>query len=293
MGLILRLPFENGVREIEIDSEKNIAFLGYDVNYDIAFKAMGGDESGEAKLFRLYQERGPIVFMDPSPPYRYEDSGAFERDVCKDWTMKFVQAVRKQGIKKFGTGIGDAHKDIAEMIVESGLFEQDEFDGLKIYLDVLADDDGEALEWLIDWLKVAIRNSSRYEGNDEALAHLINEYLSDDDVKVTVDETMYYRDDASYENTEHWQYDLYIRGEAVHSWTVTRQARIWNPVTFAGWEDKDYGDSDEEELANQELGESLANILSASIPEVREPDLPDHPESDEAGDFAVLYEFDN
>ena len=291
MGLILKLPFGNDIRKIEIDSEKNISFLDHDIEYDIAYMAMGGRESDEAKLFRLYQTRGPVAFMDPASSYRHEDPDSFERDTCKFWTMEFVKALKKQGIEKFGTGIGDTPKDIAEMIVNSGLYEQDESGGLSTYLDVLADDEDEVVFWLVDWLKTAIENSSRYEGNDEAIANLLNEYMDEDDIKVTVDEHLYCHDDASYENTQCWQYDLYVRDESVYSWTVTRQSRIWNPTTFSGGEDTDYGDGDYEEVAKQEHGESLANALSASIPETSEPAIPDHPESDESGNFAVLYEF--
>jgi hypothetical protein len=291
MGLILKLPFGNDIRKIEIDSEKNISFLDHDIEYDIAYMAMGGRESDEAKLFRLYEEMGPEAFMSTTPSEWSPSPDAFDKDTCRDWTLKFAQALNKQGVKKFGTRINDTTKAHAEMIVQSGLFEQDEFTGFSIYLNALADDEDEVVSWLVDWLKTAIENSSRYEGDYEALASLINEYMDEDDVKVTVDEHLYCRDDASYENTQCWQYDLYVREESVYSWTVTRQSRIWNPVTFAGGEDTDYGDGDYEEVAKQEHGESLANALSAPIPETSEPALPDHPESDESGNFAVLYEF--
>jgi hypothetical protein len=290
MGLILKLPFEGGKRKIEVDSGRNIVFLDYDVAYEQAFAAMGGNESEEAKLARLYAARGVLAFMDPASSWRHDDPDSFDRDTCKDWTMRFVQALKKQGIEKYGTGrIADTLQDIARMIADSDLFEHDEFEGLKPYIDELADDEDEAVSWILAWLEEAVDNSTRYEGSDGAFAKLLAEYLSDGDAVATVDEILYYGDDHSYENTDGWRFTISVRDQTLFSWTEARRAVIWNPVTFAGGEDTDY--QDESDVEKREKADSLADALGISIPDVREPELPDHPTSDEAGDFAVLYEF--
>jgi len=290
MGLILKLPFDGRTRTIEIDSERNIRFLDHDdLVYEQAMVGFGGKESAEAKLFRLYGTKGARSLMEPTPVYYPERPDYFDRDTCKDWTMRFIQALKKQGFRAYGTGIEDTPFGIAEMIYYSGMAE--ELTEIKIYLDELADDEDEAASWVIDWLRESVSKMVKYEGHDAELAELLGEYLDADEFQVTVNEILYACNDSPYENTEAWRYKIAIRGETLLYWTECRRAVIWDPLTFKGGEVEE--DPDDECVVVRERGEELANAFGHDLPDVRPPELPDHPVSDEHGDFAVLYEFDD
>ena len=282
MGLVVELQFENGIRTVEIDDQNNIEFLDYNISYDETMAALGGEESDEVRFYRLFSEDGLDVMMQRAWG---RTKARFSQDDCIAWTLAFVKAIKEQGVEAFGSL---TEYDIAWKIFKSDLSE----DGgaFEEIVDSFASKETIA-EWLIEWIKNAISGSNRYQSDSHKIAEILKNYLEDGDVDVSVEEILYCNDDHSYENTECWRFRVDIKEKEVASWNEELQYRIWDPVGLSGGIDYDRSDYDESNSDTREQAENVLSELGVEKPKIRDPEPPDHPETDPDGEFAVLYEF--
>lgn len=282
MGLIVELQFENGIRTVEIDDQNNIEFLDYNIAYDETMAALGGEESDEVRFYRLFPEDGLDVMMQRAWG---RTKARFSQDDCIAWTLAFVKAIKEQGVEAFGSL---TEYDIAWKIFKSDLSEDSGV--FEDIVDSFADKETVA-GWLTEWLQNEISGSNRYQGKSYKIAEILKNYLEDGDVAVSVEEILYCNDDRSYENTECWRFRIDIKDNEVASWNEELQYRIWDPVGLSGGVDHDHDGYDENNSDTKDQAEGVLSELGVKKPEIRDPEPPDHPETDHDGDFAVLYEF--
>lgn len=279
MGLIVKLEFENGERTVEIDSNKKISFLDYDIDYDILMASMGDDETHEYKFYAKYSNEGLSALMHSY--YLWDSHDHYKHPYHQDWTKTFVEAIEKQGVEVFGRGISD--KEIARIIFD----EYQDADNFMEFVNTFATEE-EIAKWVTGWLGEAIR-----EDNDSGtMAEILAHYLNIDDVEIELERNMYGADDHLWENTEQYFVTLKIFGEEIFKWSYITKYTISNPVTFDGFvQDDDDGYYESSDVWARERAESVVNDLGLAIPEIEKPDPPDHPTSDKNGEFAVLYIF--
>ena len=265
MGLVLTLEFKNGDRTIEIDGDKNIAFLDYDVTFDIASHEFGYPETEEAKFYRAYRDDG----VDPTFIQR------------REWMDVLVEAIRNRAEEAWSAGFDK--EEVAKLLYYETLRDEDN-DYRDDIIEIVGE--GQLVDWLIDSL--ADKLGEKYSNIDD-LTNLIEPYINKDDI--TVSENIGYDQNSnSYENMKVGDYSVSIGGKQIASWRIMSAYQIYDPVGFNGNVDSDFNDEGAED--KDSTVRSFLETFDIKLAEFKDPEPPDHPESDEDGDFAVLYQLD-
>jgi len=262
MGLVLTLEFKNGERTIEIDSDKNIEFLDYNVIHDLAAQEFGYPPTEESAFYENFKENGFEVFMK----HRW-------------WVEAFVGVIIAHPEDVIEAGL--SQEDTAKMLFRGTVNDPDEQD----YCDGVIDLVGE--EKLVEWLVEAISSAldERY-GRIGQLADLIEPYITKEDIDVNEDAD--YLDGEPWENTKVGDYSVTIDGHEAAKWRLMSEYRIYDPFWFRGEVDTDCGDDGKDSNIDGEMRDFLSRF-DIELSKFTDPAPPDHPESDDKGPFAVLY----
>jgi hypothetical protein len=261
MGLVLTLEFKNGERTIEIDSDKNIEFLDYNVIHDLAAQEFGYPPTEESTFYENFKEDGFEVFLK----HRW-------------WLEAFVGVIIAHPGDVMEAGL--SQEDTAKMLFRSTINDPDEQD----YCDEVIDLVGE--EKLVEWLAEAISSVlDERDGRIDQLADLIEPYITKEDIEVG--ENIWYEDGEPWENTKVGDYSVTIDSHEAAKWQIIVRYRIYDHVGFTGDVDADFTD----EKANNTDSEmrKFLSRFDIELAEFTDPEPPDHPERDENGPFAVLY----
>lgn len=265
MGLVLTIDFGNGERTIEIDGNKNITFLDYDIIHDLGAEEFGYRPTEESRFFKEYKEIGIEAFL--------------RRRV---WAEEIIEAVMEFGDELLE--IGFSKPSIARMLYRLTLMNPD--DEEEDYRDKIIELVGE--DQLVDWLLDSI--SAKLEekwSNIDDLTSLIQPYISKEDINVKED--IYYAESEAYENLKVGDYAVTIRENEIASWRLMTEYRIFDPIWFRGDVDSDFNEEGMED--KDSTMRSFLGNFDIQLKEMTDPEPPDHPESDANGNFAVLYRF--
>lgn len=272
MGLVIQLPFDNGIRTVEIDESKNIDFLDYDIELDQLRAELGERATDELVFYNTYQKRG-------------FNSLVSEESYFGGFATAFVDAIFEQGAAAYDPEL--TNEDIAKMFYEYTIGYRENLNCSEWIIKLASEE--KLVEWLLKDIEHEISSTS-YHIID--LASILGPHINaSDDVEVKSD-IWYDPNTEMWENTIVGDFEVIILGKSIAKWREYLTYSIFDPVSFHGsvedWEDSDMTrikDNTIELLRELEIEEE-------EIPKLKDPDPPDHPESDPDGEFAVLYEFD-
>ena len=283
MGLIVKLSFYDEIRTVEVDADKNARFIEpeIDIAYEQMLVAMNGEPKDELVFAEDYAKRGLDAILDS----RIDLLKRYYHDA---WVTAFVDAIIEQGADAFGEALGN--DDIAELLYKHA-FDDDDFD----YVEQIARlvDKDVVVGWLVKSLEKSINDGRRrYSSESGNIAKALFNHIdpaTDVEVNFERDSDQY---DESYQNTVVGTYEVTVKGVQVAKWSKAIAYEIYDEVSFNGQVDDDefYLENSSKEIEENTI--SALQELGVDLPAFEDPEPPDHPEQDDDGAFAVLYEYD-